>query len=129
MSYSWIVSTPPADSALYSVQVFNLLLQFSIGKRIAHRRKSLGLKQSEVEERAEIGYKYLSSIERGLSIPSIEVVMRLAAALDTTPDTFLVGSARQETARWESVAQYLRLLDEKQLDTAESFLAWLSEQG
>ena len=93
-----------------------------IGKRIAHRRKSLGLKQSEVEERAEIGYKYLS-------IPSIEVVMRLAAALDTTPDTFLVGSARQETARWESVAQYLRLLDEKQLDTAESFLAWLSEQG
>ena len=79
-----------------------------IGKRIAHRRKSLGLKQSEVEERAEIGYKYLSSIERGLSIPSIEVVMRLAAALDTTPDT---------------------LLDEKQLDTAESFLAWLSEQG
>lgn len=81
-----------------------------IGKRIAHRRKSLGLKQSEVEERAEIGYKYLSSIERGLSIPSIEVVMRLAAALDTTPDTFLVGSARQETARWESVAQYLRLL-------------------
>lgn len=100
-----------------------------IGKRIAHRRKSLGLKQSEVEEHAEIGYKYLSSIERGLSIPSIEVVMRLAAALDTTPDTFLVGSARQETARWESVAQYLRLLDERQLDTAESFLAWLSEQG
>lgn len=77
-----------------------------IGKRIAHRRKSLGLKQSEVEERAEIGYKYLSSIERGLSIPSIEVVMRLAAALDTTPDTFLVGSARQETAAgrvWPSI--------------------------
>ena len=24
---------------------------------------------------------------------------------------------------------YLRLLDERQLDTAESFLAWLSEQG
>ena len=100
-----------------------------IGKRIAHRRKSLGLKQSEVEERAEIGYKYLSSIERGLSIPSIEVVMRLAAALDTTPDTFLVGSARQETARWESVAQYLRLLDEKQLDTAESFLPGLWEKA
>ena len=100
-----------------------------IGKRIAHRRKSLGLKQSEVEERAEIGYKYLSSIERGLSIPSIEVVMRLAAALDTTPDTFLVGSARQETARWESVAQYLRLLDEKQVDTGGTLLAGLSEQG
>ena len=100
-----------------------------IGKRIAHRRKSLGLKQSEVEERAEIGYKYLSSIERGLSIPSIEVVMRLAAALDTTPDTFLVGSARQETARWESVAQYLRLREERKRDAAEGFLAGLREKG
>src|SRR5699024_9458434 len=30
LSYSWIVSTPPADSAPYSVQVFNLLLHFSL---------------------------------------------------------------------------------------------------
>ncbi len=100
-----------------------------IGQRIAHRRKHLKLTQMQVAERADISEQYLSNIERAVSIPSIEVVMRLAAALDTTPDTFLVGSARQETARWESVAQYLRLLDERQLDTAESFLAWLSEQG
>lgn len=54
--------------------------------------------------------------------------MRLAAALDTTPDTFLVGSARQETARWESVAQYLRLLDEKRCNRRRVFCL-LSEQG
>ena len=30
-----------------------------IGRRIARRRKELGLKQSEVEEKADIGYKYL----------------------------------------------------------------------
>ena len=40
-----------------------------IGKRIARRRKQLGLKQSEVEERAGIGDKYLSNIERAISIP------------------------------------------------------------
>lgn len=99
-----------------------------IGQRIAQRRKHLKLTQMQVAEQADISEQYLSNIERAVSIPSIEVVMRLAIALDTTPDTFLVGSARQETARWESVAQYLRLLDERQLDTAESFLAWLSEQ-
>ena len=55
-----------------------------IGKRIARRRKQLGLKQSAVEEKADIGYKYLSSIERGISIPSTEVIMRLSLALDTT---------------------------------------------
>ena len=57
-----------------------------IGKRIARRRKELGLKQSEVEERADLSQKYLSNIERSISIPSIEVIMRLAVALDTTPD-------------------------------------------
>ena len=79
-----------------------------IGKRIARRRKQLGLKQSDVEERADIGYKYLTSIERAISIPSTEVIMRLAAALDTTPDEFLVGTARHEGEQWRSVAEELR---------------------
>ena len=73
-----------------------------IGRRIAKRRRELGYKQAQVEELAGIGYKYLSSIERGISIPSTEVIMRLAIALDTTPDEFLVGTARHEDAAWRS---------------------------
>ena len=99
-----------------------------IGRRIARRRKKLGIKQSEAEERADLGYKYLSNIERGISIPSTEVIMRLAAALDTTPDEFLVGTARQEGEEWKNVAQLLRAMDEKQLAMAKNFLTWLSEQ-
>lgn len=100
-----------------------------IGRRIAQRRKELGLKQKEVEDRADIGYKYLSCIERGLSIPSTEVIMRLAAALDTTPDAFLVGSVRQEeNEAWQSIAQLLRNMSPKQLNLARSFLLWLNEQ-
>lgn len=49
-----------------------------LGKRIARRRKELGLKQVEVCEKAEINDKYLSCIERATSIPSLDVVMRLA---------------------------------------------------
>ena len=99
-----------------------------IGKRISRRRKELGLKQSTVEEKAGIGYKYLSGIERAISIPSIEVIMRLAIALDTTPDEFLVGTARHEDGGWKNVAELLRNMDEKQLDLARNFLTWLSEQ-
>lgn len=99
-----------------------------IGRRIARRRKELGLKQSTVEERANIGYKYLSVIERGFSIPSTEVIMRLAAALDTTPDEFLVGTARREGDEWKNVAELLRPMDPQQLALARSFLQWLSEQ-
>ena len=34
----------------------------AIGKRIARRRRELGLTQAAVEERADLGEKYLSSI-------------------------------------------------------------------
>ena len=100
----------------------------AIGTRIAQRRKQLGLKQSEVEEAADIGFKYLSNIERGISIPSTEVIMRLALALDTTPDEFLVGTARQGEEGWKDIAELLRPMKVKQLDLAKNFLTWLSEQ-
>lgn len=100
-----------------------------IGRRIARRRNELGLKQAVVEEKAGIGLKYLSSIERGLSIPSTEVIMRLAMALDTTPDEFLVGTARPEGEEWRGTAELLRGLDPKQLSLARSFLEWLRGQA
>lgn len=99
-----------------------------IGQRIARRRRELGLRQSQVSEMVDISDPYMSNIERAVSIPSTEVVMRLAIALDTTPDEFLVGTARREGEAWRSVAERLRTLDEKQLALADSFLDWLSGQ-
>ena len=90
-----------------------------IGRRIAHRRKQLGLKQATVEEMADIGEKYLSCIERATSTPSTEVLMRLAIALDTTPDEFLVGTVRQQDEAWRDVAELLRPLSPDQLSLAQ----------
>ena len=56
----------------------------ALGKRIAKRRKELGLKQYEVCELIDVNYKYLSNIETGRS------------ALNTTPDYFLLGTASAE---------------------------------
>ena len=100
-----------------------------IGKRIAQRRKNLGLRQVEVCERAGINDKYLSCIERATSIPSLEVVMRLALALDTTPDEFLTGCVRYENDEWRDVAELLRGMNINKLRLAKSFLSWLSEQS
>lgn len=99
-----------------------------IGRRIAKRRKELGLRQTQVCERAGINDKYLSCIERATSIPSLDVVMKLALALETTPDTFLVGSVRHENDAWRDVAEILRGMSGRQLELAKSFLQWLSEQ-
>lgn len=100
-----------------------------IGRRIALRRKEMGLKQVEVCERADINDKYLSCIERATSIPSLEVIMRLALALETTPDEFLVGSIRYEGDRWREVSEMMRGMTSQQLSLAQSFLHWLSRQS
>ena len=108
---------------------YSMELDYSeIGKRIAKRRKELGLRQVQVCERADINDKYLSCIERSVSIPSIEVVMRLAIALETTPDEFLVGSARRGGEEWMDVAELLRPMDHRNLMLAKSLLNWLIEQ-
>ena len=98
-----------------------------IGKRIARRRKELGLRQVQVCERAGINDKYLSCIERATSIPSLEVIMKLALALDTTPDEFLTGTVRFDSDEWRDVAELLRNMSPTQLNLARSFLTWLSE--
>lgn len=100
-----------------------------IGRRIARRRKEMGLRQVQVCERAGINDKYLSCIERATSIPSLEVIMKLALALDTTPDEFLTGSVRYESDEWRSVAELMRGMNEKQLVLARSFLSWLANQS
>lgn len=100
-----------------------------IGKRVARRRKELGLRQVEVCEQVGINDKYLSCIERASSIPSLEVIMKLALALDTTPDEFLTGTVRYNNEQWQDVAELLRGMDTKQLELAKSFLMWLTKQS
>lgn len=100
----------------------------AIGKRIARRRKELGLRQVQVCEMAGINDKYLSCIERATSIPSLEVIMKLALALDTTPDEFLTGTVRYESDEWRDVAELMRGMNTTQLMLAKSFLNWLSNQ-
>lgn len=100
-----------------------------IGRRIARRRKELGLRQVQVCERAGINDKYLSCIERATSIPSLEVVMKLAIALNTTPDEFLMGSIRHDDEAWRDVAELMRGMSPGQLNLAKNFLEWLSEQN
>ena len=99
-----------------------------IGQRIARCRKKAGLTQAALSEKVDISPTYMSSIERAVSIPSTEVIMRLAAALDTTPDEFLVGSARHPDEKWKSTAERLRGLDDRQLELADRFIRWVSQE-
>lgn len=73
------------------------MIDYSIlGQRIAARRKQLGLKQYQVCEMIDVNYKYLSNLETGRSAPSLELIMSLCSALNTTPDYLLTGTNESE---------------------------------
>ena len=77
--------------------------------------------QEVVAARVEISNQHMSNIERAKSIPSTEVIMKPAAALDTTPDKFLVGSRCPEE-EWMAVADKLRPLNGRRLELDSSFI-------
>lgn len=86
------------------------------------------LRRGDDHEKAGLGQKYLSNIEHSISIPSIEVIMKLAYVLNTTPDEFLIGTLNSNDEEWKKSAELLRPLNSKQLNLVHNFLIWLSEQ-
>ncbi|MBR5224707.1 MAG: helix-turn-helix transcriptional regulator [Clostridia bacterium] len=101
-----------------------------IGRRIAKRRKELGLKQSEVCEKCNLSDKYLSVIECSKSIPSLEVLMKICIALDTTPDFLLIGAQTRSPSNLEyAISHKLSSLSSEKLSLVSSFIDWISEQS
>ena len=60
-----------------------------VGRAVREQRERLGLSQEAVARRAKMDRAYLSNLEGGSRNPSVEVVERLAKALDTTPGQLL----------------------------------------
>jgi len=51
-----------------------------LGRRIYEFRKKSGFTQAQVAERARISNEFMSTIERGAKLPSLEVLERIAGA-------------------------------------------------
>ena len=47
----------------------------AFGARVKARRKALGLTQTDIYKRTEIGIGYLSSIERGRANPTLDIMI------------------------------------------------------
>jgi len=59
-------------------------LQQKFGKMIRARRLKLGLGQESLADKASIHRTHVSLLERGKRMPSLEVIRKLASALETT---------------------------------------------
>ncbi|MCM1577793.1 MAG: helix-turn-helix domain-containing protein [Ruminococcus sp.] len=101
-----------------------------LGRRIAMRRRELGLKQADVNEAAGLSDKYLSNIERASSIPSLEVLMKLCDVLDTTPDFLLLGAGKNTDNMQlkRAIASKCDPLSAGQLRLISSMIDWIIDE-
>lgn len=53
-----------------------------LGRRIKEVRQMRGFSQEELAERMDVNAKYLSSVERGRENPTLDLLARLARALE-----------------------------------------------
>jgi transcriptional regulator with XRE-family HTH domain len=61
----------------------------SIGKRIQQCRESIGISQEKLAERVELSPNFISTIERGVKVPSLENFVKIANALNISSDLLL----------------------------------------
>jgi transcriptional regulator with XRE-family HTH domain len=73
----------------------------AFGKQLRAMRLKRGLSQQTVAERCGSNYPYISELERGLKVPTLTMILRLASALEcrvrdlvgifdtASPDSFL----------------------------------------
>jgi transcriptional regulator with XRE-family HTH domain len=87
----------------------------SFGKRLRELRRERGLSQATLAERAEITSEHVSRIERALVGPSLEVMDRLAEALDVEIKALFEFG----TSRAGADASFLQLQDIARRGTPE----------
>ena len=77
-------------------------LQKRFGKIVRARREAVGVSQEALADQAGLHRTYISMLERGQRMPSIEVVRKLARALGTTMASLMADLDRQELRRHRS---------------------------
>ena len=100
-----------------------------IGQRVALRRRQLNLTQAELSEKTKLTPKYISNIETSHSIPSIESVMQLCAALDIQPNYLLSGISNQrEFSKLDEVNRLLSACDAQQIDKILEYIEFITNR-
>lgn len=98
------------------------------GVRIGDKRRKMGLRQAEVNEMINLNNKYLSQVESGKTIPSIDALMRICAALHTTPNHILLGTVRNDSDDKLIREKTKLIMGKKKNDLLSNFIDWLAEQ-
>lgn len=84
-----------------------------LGKNLGLKRKQLGWTQANVAEKLELDTETISRFERGVSLPSLLTLQKLAIVLNATMSELLAESSSQPIAQAETISIWLSKLKEK----------------
>lgn len=84
----------------------------AIGKRIRKRRREVKMSQEKLAELIDVSPPHMSNIENGKTKFSLQVLLDLAYALDTTPDVLMLDHLKNKSsARGMVLAEIGKLLE------------------
>ncbi len=100
-----------------------------ISDNLKRIRNEKGMSQDELSKKIEIHSVQLSRYERGQSVPSIDIVSKIANALEVSIDELVYGKENNIAEKTIKDRELLnmfskvQLLNEKQKDTVKDFLS------
>lgn len=90
-----------------------------IGQRIKELRKRKGYSQEKFAEKAETSPNYLSRIERGTENPTLDMLIKLASALEVEMwEMFDFGHVKGQKDLKETLQTFIKTADEPTLSLA-----------
>ena len=97
--------------------------KLTMGDRIKESRKKLGLTQEQLAEKIDVSLTYVSELERGLKMPSMQLFIKLIEVLDASADYLLKDTVSAGKAYGNSViTQKIEKLTPKQRVALEALV-------
>ena len=78
-----------------------------ISQRIRHYRRMAKLSQEALADKVDVSETYIRKLEVGDRFPSLDMVLKLSNALNTTPDHLLLSSSVLEQNKSSGVLDLL----------------------
>ena len=78
-----------------------------IGSRIMQQRNACGYTQEQLAELVGLSKNHISSVERGISVPTTQFIFKICQVLGETPDYYLIGKANDRTDRIDALIRSL----------------------
>lgn len=95
-----------------------------VGNRIRETRQAIGVSQHDLSELAEVHITSLSRIERGITMPKLDMLARIAIALDTSVSELVKDITHEDVYPKRRVrytaADFIRAREAAEAEAAEA---------